>query len=404
MNRGLLNCLCAISSMFILIGCARPKMTDAVEISTEYDSVGSCKDTLHVIADSILNIMTVEEKVGQLIMPALYARDDSFTIEKIKEYADSYHIGGIILLKGDIRSAKLISDTLTSLLTVAPFVAIDAEWGLNMRLDDAPRFMRNKSLATFADDSIMYDYGAEIARECRLIGINMVMGPVVDVADRGSVTYFRSFGKDAEKVGRLAVAYSRGLEDGGVVSVAKHFPGHGSVSKDSHKETPIIEKSLHELDSIDLYPYKLFIEADLTGIMVGHLSVPAIDPDALPATVSRVVISDLLRDDLGFKGLVLTDALNMGGAGGYDAADAFKAGADIILAPLNTSQAIKSILNLVKNDPDAKNSLDEKIRRILYHKLVMKVQLSGLEIETNQSDVGEGGVSDVPENLLPIKR
>ncbi len=391
------------------VSCHRPAKSRIAEkeATAETDTTEATTDTILIFADSLLAEMTREQRVGQLIMPALYSRTDYFTMKKVVEYAERHNIGGLMLLKGDMIQAAEIADTLSAHSKTAPFVAIDAEWGLAMRLEDAPRFQRNPKLAEIADDSIMHVYGSEIARECGFLGINMVMGPVMDVASNGSPLFFRSFGDDAEKVGKLAVAYSKGLESGGVISVAKHFPGHGSVSGDSHRETPVIRRSLHDLDSIDLHPFKLYIESGLSGIMVGHLSVPSIDPEALPAAVSKVVITDLLREDLGFKGLVVTDALNMAGVEGFGAADAFLAGADIILAPAHTEESIAEIVELVENDSVAAKMLDDKVRRVLYFKLKKGI------IKPEGGHTGEVSYSikekverigEVPESLDRIRR
>ena len=169
----------------------------------------------------------------------------------------------------------------------------------------------------------------------------------------------------------LALAYARGLEDGDVVSVAKHFPGHGSVSADSHKGKGVIERSLNEMDSIDLYPFRKWIEQRLSGIMVGHLAVPSIDSEMRPAAMSRTVITDLLRDDLGFSGLVLTDAINMKGAEGLGSVEAIKAGADIIVAPTSTRREIEDVVAAVGSGEIAEETIDAHVRRILFYKYLL---------------------------------
>ncbi|MDE7180432.1 MAG: beta-N-acetylglucosaminidase, partial [Muribaculaceae bacterium] len=271
-------------------------------------------------ADSVCARLPLRRRVAQLFMPAIYASGDIWTLRRLREYADS-GLCGVILLKGDIAGARMLADTMCCRSAVAPFISIDAEWGLAMRLVDAPEFPANNAIDPDVDDRVMYEYGRELARECRHLGINMVLGPVVDVSSSpNSFMRRRSFGADPHRVADMGVAYARGLEAGGVLGVAKHFPGHGSVSVDSHKQTGIISRSLHEMDSVDLYPFRQWIDNGLSAVMVGHLAVPSIDSEMLPAAVSPVVINDLLRDDLGFRGLVLTDALNMKGVRGYDAA------------------------------------------------------------------------------------
>lgn len=324
----------------------------------------------HKWADSLCAAMTLRQKVAQLFMPALFASGDYWTVSQVREYADSC-IGGIILLKGDTEGAVALIDSMQTRVRVPGFIAIDAEWGLAMRLADAPEFPANNAISPGADDQLLYDYGRELARECRQLGINMVLGPVVDVSVPNSFMRRRSFGENPRRVADLAIAYARGLEDGDVISVAKHFPGHGSVSADSHKRKGVIERSLNEMDSVDLYPFRKWIEQRLSGVMVGHLAVPSIDPDMLPAAVSPVVITDLLRDDLGFTGLVLTDAINMKGAEGYGAADAIAAGADIVVAPVKTNGEIDKVVSAVKSGRISEADIDAHVKRVLFYKYLI---------------------------------
>ena len=341
-------------------------------------------------ADSMLHCLTLEQRVGQCFMPSIYSSADSATLRRLGEYMADLHVGGVVLLKGDLRSAVRLSER-GGEPDVPLFMAIDAEWGLGMRLVDAPDFPRNGRIGNRADEELLFEYGSEVARECRRVGINMVLGPVVDVTEnpRGIIGS-RSFGGDPVRVADLGVAYARGLEGGRVLSVAKHFPGHGSPSADSHKTLPVIMKSLHQLDSLDLYPFRQYIDAGLSGVMVGHLAVPAIDPSALPAAVSPAVISDLLRDELGFKGLVLTDALNMGGAEGYGAAAALMAGADIVVSPADTWKEIKEVMEKVRTGELPQSVIDDRCRRILFYKYLFRGEKRDFNPDGVREDVAEG--------------
>lgn len=323
-------------------------------------------------ADSILNCLTLEQRVGQCFMPSIYASHDSSTLNRFRKYFSDLHVGGIVLLKGDLYSAAILSEEGNR--GEAPmFIAMDAEWGLGMRLTDAPGFPRNGRLGPAADEALLFEYGSEVARECRRVGINMVLGPVVDVVENPEgIIGSRSFGGDPVRVANLGIAYARGLESGRVISVAKHFPGHGSPSEDSHHTLPVIKRTLNQLDSVDLYPFRRYIESGLTGIMVGHLAVPAVDPDNLPAAVSYPVIHDLLREELEFKGLVLTDALNMGGAEGYDAIAALRAGADIIVSPADTEKEIRKVIEEIRSGNLPVSIINDRCRRILFHKYLIK--------------------------------
>lgn len=350
-------------------GCVRTRqehVTDPVIVPEASDIT----ETAYSCADSVIQNMTVERKAAQLFMPAIYASSDPFTLRKAKEYARD-GIGGLILLKGDARAAAVIADSMARWSEIPPFIAIDAEWGLAMRLEDAPGFPVNSRISPAADEKTMYEYGREVARECRLLGINMVLGPVLDVSREGTYIGRRSFGDDASRVSEMAIAYARGLESGNVLSVAKHFPGHGAASGNSHNAKQSILRSLHSLDSVDLQPFRRYIEQRLSAIMVGHLAFPAIDPEMLPAAVSHTVITDLLRDDMGFGGMVLTDALNMSGAEGYGADKAISAGADIVLAPADTYREINNVLTAVRLGSITEKEIDSHLRRILMKKYIM---------------------------------
>lgn len=337
-------------------------------------------------ADSVTMRMDTARLGAQVLMPALYASDDLWTMTLLQRYARE-GIGGIILLKGTVEEARTLADSMCSVSAVEPFVAIDAEWGLNMRLADAPKFPANGRLSPRVQDQLMYDYGREVARECRQIGINMVLGPVLDVTRGNSYVGVRSFGSDPRRVADLGLAYGKGLSGGGVMPVAKHFPGHGTVRTDSHKGKGVIEGSLHRLDTVDLVPFRAWSDAGLPAVMVGHLAVPAIDSKMLPAAVSSVIISDLLRGDLRFSGLVLTDAMNMLGAEGYTAADALRAGSNLILAPADTHGELAGITESVRQGTLPLDTLRQRVRLILFHKYLLRRAPEASEpVSTPQAD------------------
>ena len=362
--RGILN-VCVAAIAWLIVGCGVTGCNGKVAESAATPVVSDSGADASAWADSVMGTMSAEERAAQLVMPALYARDDDAELRLLREYACSLHVGGIVLLKGTLPEARTLADSLARWSTVLPLVAIDGEWGLSMRLSDAPRFPANRDIDPAATENALYDYGYEMARECRAAGINMLLGPVVDVlgTDRpqGGLGY-RSFGDDPERVARFGVAYSRGVEDGNVISVAKHFPGHGRATSDSHRNLPVIDASRAALDTTDLLPFKRYSEVGLSGIMTGHLSVPALDASGRPATVSDSMLNGVLRKDIGFKGLIITDAMNMGAVASYSASDAVKAGADIVLAPVDTKEAIASIALLDSA------LLADRCRRVLIRK------------------------------------
>ncbi len=384
----------------IVCGCGRSlnasSEADYVEIAELKDETMVADVTARTIelADSVFETMTLRQRVGQCFAPSITTSDDSLTMRRLKEYISNLNVGGVVLLKGNLNSAVAISAE-CALAEVPLFCTIDAEWGLGMRLSDAPDFPRNGRLGPRADEDLLYDYGREVARECRRVGINMVLGPVIDVVEKPiGVIGSRSFGKDPVRVADLGVAYARGLESGGIISVAKHFPGHGSLIVDSHRELPVIHRSLHQLDSIDLYPFRSYVDAGLSGVMVGYLAVPAIDPESRPAAVSEIVIRDLLREELGFRGLVLTDALNMGGARGYDAAAALTAGADMVVSPADTRAEIEGVIRKIESGEMDRGIIDDRCHRILFYKFLFGLwQRAYISSEGLQEEVAFGADS-----------
>lgn len=373
----------AFWAMAVCVGCGRIRawqQRDSTAVDTlAQDSVIQANDISAqalAMADSTLRRMTLEQCIAQTIVPAIYARDDAETLRHTIEYG-RIGVGGVVLLKGDLESAAVIADTLCRLTPGGSIIAVDAETGLNMRFKEAPAFPWNGALSRSVDEGEMYDYGRELARECRMVGINMVLGPVVDVVPQGhtyALMHKRSIGSDASRVARLGAAYARGLEDGGVISVAKHFPGHGSADADSHVSQAVISKDGNNLSLTDLFPFRVYIESGLSGVMVGHIYSPALDSIPRPAAFSPMVIQNLLRTEMGFDGLVLTDALSMGGAKGYNAADALAAGADIILAPLDTRREIENIKKALREGLLSEGVIRDRCRRILLHKYLLYIR------------------------------
>lgn len=382
--------------------------SDSVSSITAGDSGSNCNDMTGILlekTDSVLSSLTLEQKVGQCFMPSIFADASEKNINKLKVYISDLCVGGVVLLKGTLNSAAVMA-SIGREARVPLFIAIDAEWGLGMRLTDAPDFPKNGSLSPEAGEELLYDYGEEVARECRRVGINMVLGPVVDVVENpDGVIGNRSFGNNPERVADLGVAYAKGLESGNVMSVAKHFPGHGSPATDSHRGLPVIERSLHLMDSIDLYPFRHYIEAGLNGIMVGHLSVPAIDPKSLPAAVSPIVIGDLLRDELGFKGLVLTDALNMGAVEGYGAYAALVAGADIVVSPADTGNEIRTVIEMVRKGKMDVSVIEDRCRRIIFYKfLTGAFGKTTVSLQRLREDVSNGADSLYDRLSRPLSK
>ncbi len=326
--------------------------------------------------DSVLNTMTPDERIGQLFMVAAWSKNGPAELERIANLIRKQHIGGIIMMQGGpVREAAFINFS-QSISNVPLLISQDAEWGLSMRLDSTIVFPRQGMLGAMQDDSLVYKFGKEMARECTRIGVNVSFSPVVDINNNplNPVIGDRSFGEDKFNVAAKGIAYMKGLQDGGVLACAKHFPGHGNADKDSHKTLPVINGSKKELDSLELFPFRKIFSEGVGSVMVAHLSIPALDSTSNAASsLSSRIVTGLLRNDLGFKGLAFTDALNMAGVGNYPEPGmvdlkALLAGNDILLFSGDVAAAINQIKTAIKKGKVDQSEIDIRVRKILQAK------------------------------------
>lgn len=322
--------------------------------------------------DSVFNSLSLDEKIGQLIMiPAFPNKGESHINELIRQIREN-KVGGLIIMKGGpVKTAHLIN-RLQRVSSVPMLVAMDAEWGLSMRLDSTIRYPYAMTLGAINDDSLIFQIGADIAEQCRRIGVNINFAPVADVNNNPSnpVIGFRSFGDDPNNVARKAVLFSLGMQSRNVLPTLKHFPGHGDTSEDSHLSFPMISHPRSRLDSIELLPFREGIKSGVAGIMTGHLAIPSLDSITVPASLSKKMITGLLSGEMGFDGLIITDAMNMQGIAsqvkeGSAEVMALSAGNDMmefITDPGKTIAAIKKGLDEGKISLD---DIDKKCRKIL---------------------------------------
>ena len=344
-----------------------------------------------------LSEMSLKEKIGQLFIHTVAPLNTQSNRANIYNAVKEYKVGGLLFSGGQVGNQAILTNYAQELSKVPLFIAFDGEWGLAMRLKNTPHFPRNRVLGCIQDNQLLYEYGKEVARQCKEIGVQINFAPVadVDINPRNPVINTRSFGGDPKNVAQKVVAYSRGLEDGGVLSVAKHFPGHGDTEVDSHKALPVLNFDRARLDSIELYPFKEVIHAGLGGIMVGHLEVPELGKN--PASLSAHVIDNLLCRELGFRGLVFTDALEMKGVSQNEnlCAKALKAGNDLLLAPRNLKRELNGVLEAVKSGWLSEKEITEKCRKVLTYKYALglktkpHVQISGLDKRLNRTEVAE---------------
>lgn len=341
-----------------------------------------CKDWV----ESRLAKMTLKEKIGQLFIHTVPLHDTEANRKNIRNAIKEYKIGGILFSDGQVANQMKLTNYAQELADIPLMITFDGEWGLNMRLKEIPAFPRNRVMGCIQDNELLYEYGKEVARQFREIGVHVNFAPVADVDNNplNPVINTRSFGGDVRNVAEKVLAYSRGLEDGGVLSVSKHFPGHGDTNVDSHKALPILKFTRERLDSIEMYPFRKAIEAGLGGVMVGHLEIPALSKK--PASLSPEIL-DILQEEFEFKGLAFTDALEMKGVSNNlnVCAQALMAGNDMLLPPRNLKREMDGVLLAVKEGKLTEEYLTEKCRKVLTFKYALGLhetqffQLSGIE-------------------------
>lgn len=355
--------------------------------------------------DSVYNMLTPRQRVAQLFIPHLVIADNSAGRSMIRKYVESDGVGGLLLGQADIMTYARLNSYAQSLAEVPLMLTADAEWGLSMRLKDAPRFPRNIALGASADTAAIAAYGREMARECLRLGITVSFAPVADVNSNAAnpVIGYRSFGEDPGRVADLSLAYARGLEQGGVMSVGKHFPGHGDTSSDSHKTLPVVSRSKEGLQKIELVPFKSLIDAGMSGIMVGHIRVPALDPSGTPASLSAPIVDGLLKKKMKFDGLVFTDALEMAGAqvrGANNCVLALRAGADVLLGSNSPSVDIDSVMAALATGRLKQKDVDESVRKMLSYKYRLGLtDKQTVDIDNAVSDINSPQAADVESRL-----
>ncbi len=305
-------------------------------------------------ADSVFNTLSDEERITQLMVlrESKITRDGVVIMEdSISAAIKKYNIGGIVLFQGNPdRQAKLINQ-FQSMAKTPLMVTIDAEWGLGMRMDSVIPLNHQMMLGAVQNSDLIYDYGRLVGEQCKRMGIHVNFAPVVDINNNpgNPVINDRSFGEDKYKVAKYGIAYMKGLQDVGVLACAKHFPGHGDVAVDSHYDLPVINKTVAQLDSLELYPFQQMFEAGAGSVMIAHLYIPSIDSTPNTATsISKNNVTGLLRNQLHYEGLTFTDALDMQGVakyfpGGEIAAQSLIAGNDILCLPSDVPNSIMKI-------------------------------------------------------------
>ena len=323
--------------------------------------------------DSTFNSLSLKEKIGQLYMVQVFSNQDQATKKTILNQITTHHIGGVIYSNGGpVRQAQL-NNELQAASKIPLLVGMDAEWGLSMRLDSTYAFPWNMTLGAIKNLDLIRQTGKHIGEHCKRIGVHFNFAPVVDINTNpeNPIIGNRSFGEDKEEVTKRAIAFMEGMQSAGVLATAKHFPGHGDTASDSHKTLPTINFSAKRIDSLELYPYKKLFSKGLSSVMVAHLSVPNLDsrPD-YPSSLSYPIVTELLKEKLGFKGLIFTDALSMKGVSNFSDPgeidlQAFLAGNDVMLMSNEASQGIEALYAAVESGVISEKRLEHSVKKIL---------------------------------------
>jgi len=322
--------------------------------------------------DSVFNTLTPDERIAQLILVAAWSNRGDQHREEILRIIREQKVGGLVFFQGGpARQVRLINQY-QSASKVPLLVAMDAEWGVGMRLDSTIRYPFQMTLGALQDNDLIYEMGREIAQQLKRTGVNMNFAPVVDVNNNpdNPVINFRSFGESKFKVAQKGIAFMKGMQDENVLTTAKHFPGHGDTDTDSHLALPRINHPRERLDSLELYPFRQMIDAGVGGVMVAHLNIQALDPSGVPSTLSRPIITDLLKNELGFRGLIVTDAMNMKGVTasnppGVVDKDAILAGNDMLEFTEDVPRAVSEIRNAIRQGLISQSEIDARCRKML---------------------------------------
>ncbi|GGG89030.1 beta-N-acetylglucosaminidase [Polaribacter pacificus] len=329
-----------------------------------------------VWVDSILKNMSVQEKIGQLFMVQAYSNKDEAHQKTIEEMINTYHVGNLIFMQGTPEKQAVLTNRYQSISKVPLLIGFDGEWGLDMRLKNAFRYPWNMTLGAVQDNELLERFGEQIGKHCKRLGIHINFAPVVDINTNPAnpIIGNRSFGESKFNVTQKSLAFVKGMQAQGVLANAKHFPGHGDTATDSHHTLPVINFDMARLDSLELYPYKKLISAGLASVMTAHLSIPKLESnEKLPSSLSKKIVNDLLIEQMGFEGLIITDGLNMKAAADYSSSSeidlaAILAGNDMLLIPQDVPATMALFLKAIENKTISIERIERSVRKILQAK------------------------------------
>ena len=333
-------------------------------------------------ADSLYAKLSIDERIGQLYIVALYTNKDQNHISGVRKLVEQERIGGIILMQDDAEQEIALVNEFQKKSRVPMLFGMDAEWGLYQRIKTAHKFPWAMTLGAIQDNNLVYEMASKIAEDAKKMGIYWNFAPVVDVNTnpKNPIIGNRSFGSDVQNVIAKSLAYAQGLQDNGVLAAIKHFPGHGDTDVDSHLDLPVVKHSLERLNKIELAPFKALMDKKIGGAMIAHLYVPQLEKGKnIPASISYDIVTNLLKNKFRYEGLVITDALNMNAvAKKYPAGEldlrAFKAGNDVLLFSQDVLTGKKLIKEAIQKGEISEKRLEESVKKILKTKYLLGLQ------------------------------
>ncbi len=323
--------------------------------------------------DSVFKKLNRHDRIAQLLMVRAHTNKGLAYEDSVARVIQKEHIGGLVFFQGGPGRQAALTNRYQKLSRIPLLIAMDGEWGLGMRLDSAISYPYQMTLGAIRNNDLIYKMGQFVAKDFKRMGMQMNFAPDMDVNNNpdNPVIGFRSFGDNKFNVARKGIAYLTGMQNGGILTTAKHFPGHGDTDVDSHQDLPLLPFTLQRLDTLEMFPFQEAIKAGITGIMIAHMNIPALDTTAhLPSTLSRPIVTGVLKDELGFKGLVVSDAMEMKGVVKYfpnSEADvlALNAGNDILELTQNSVRAVAAIRKAIRKGVINKKEFFDKVKKVL---------------------------------------
>jgi beta-N-acetylhexosaminidase len=352
--------LLSLSSISMVVNAQQPSYLQLLENEPKW-------------VDSVFNKLNKKQKIAQMFFVAAYTNKTKAFSDSIAKVIKKEKVGGLVFFQGGPERQAILTNQYQKLARVPLLIANDGEWGLGMRLDSTISYPYQMALGAVQDKQLIYKMGLEVAKDYKRLGMHMNLAPVVDVNNnaKNPVINYRSFGENKYNVAERGAAYLKGMQDGGLLVSIKHFPGHGDTDVDSHYDLPQLNFTKARLDSLEMYPFKELIKQGAAGVMIAHMNIPSLDPTPqIPSTLSKPIVTGILKDDIGFKGIIISDAMGMKGVVKYfkdGEADVMGviAGNDILELSENSKRAVKMVRQAIKDQRISMDRIDYSVKKIL---------------------------------------